>query len=188
MAAEEKATRLTISRILRVNHAGEYGAIRIYGAQIALTRRGTDIRGFLDETLGQEKEHLRRFRALMPGRQTQPCGALPWWGVGGAALGVLTAALGRNAVLVCTEAVERTVHRHLDEQLAWLGERDPELSDTIREIQVQEMGHLHHAQDAQTVSGSWTHALDALVAGATEALIWFSTYGASARVARDLKR
>ena len=123
------ATELaTIGQILRVNHAGEYGAIRIYEAQIALRGRDQALSAFLRNTVAHEREHCRRFRALMPSRGTQPCGALPLWGLGGVALGAVTALLGPNAVLICTEAVERTVHRLLEEQLAWLGERDIELS------------------------------------------------------------
>jgi len=180
--------RLTISRILRVNHAGEFGAIRIYGAQLALTGRYVDTRAFLQETLGHEREHLQRFADLMPERGAKPCGALPLWGMGGSVLGLLTVGLGRNAVLTCTEAVERSVHRHLVQQLAWLADRDPALSRAIREIQVEELGHLAFAVDSKTANGRGLKALDGLVTGATEILIWLSTYGASASMARDVRQ
>ncbi len=179
--------QLTISRILRVNHAGEYGAIRIYGAQLALTGRSADTKPFLRETLTHEREHLRKFADLMPSRGARPCGALPLWGIGGSVLGLLTVGLGRNAVLTCTEAVERSVHRHLDHQLAWLAERDPPLAQTIREIQVQELGHLNFAVDSKTAGGWPLQVLDRLVTAATEILIWLSTYGASASMARDIR-
>lgn len=180
------AQRRTIARILRVNHAGEYGAIRIYGAQIALARNGVAHRAFLTETIAHERVHCRRFRELMPSRGTRPCGALPLWGLGGSVLGALTAILGTNAVMICTEAVERTVHRHLNGQLVWLGAMDLELSEVIAAIQVEELGHLRHAIDAQNPKGKGARVLDALVAGATELLIWLSTYGASARMAHTL--
>jgi ubiquinone biosynthesis monooxygenase Coq7 len=179
---------LTISRILRVNHAGELGAINIYAAQIALARRDDDLRAFLSETLSHEREHARQFLALMPDRQTRPCGAMPLWGLGGAFLGVITGLLNRNAVLICTEAVERTVHRHLDDQLAWLADRDPVLSATIRQIQTQELGHLQFALEGQSAKSLLGRALDSLIVAATETLIWLSTYGASAKMARDLQR
>ena len=182
------ATELaTIGQILRVNHAGEYGAIRIYEAQIALRGRDQALSAFLRNTVAHEREHCRRFRALMPSRGTQPCGALPLWGLGGVALGAVTALLGPNAVLICTEAVERTVHRHLEEQLAWLGERDIELSGAIRGIQVEELEHLRHAVEEQSAKRRWARALDGLIAGATELLIWLSTYGASARMAKTVR-
>lgn len=179
--------RDTIARILRVNHGGEHGAIAIYRAQLATARwRCPDLTPFLAETLSHELEHRRRFRALMPARNARPCRAMWTWGLGGAVLGAFTGLMGRQAVLVCTEAVERTVHRHLGDQLAFLGARDAELSRTIREIGEQEEGHLAHAVAARRPKQALGRALDTLVSAATELLIWLSTQGDSARLAREL--
>ena len=186
--ASSECGRLTISRILRVNHAGELGAISIYTAQIALMGRDEDLRSFLEQTLSHEREHAGQFRKLMPSRNTRPCGAAPLWSLGGLLLGAATAVFGRNAILICTEAVERTVHRHLDDQLAWLGAQDSEVSAAILQIQAQELGHLQYAQRAQDAKSRVGKALDAVVVASTEVLIWLSTYGASARMVRDLKR
>jgi ubiquinone biosynthesis monooxygenase Coq7 len=74
----------TVRQILRVNYAGEYGAIRIYGAQIALARLfHPSVAGFLEETVVHERRHAQAFRALMPERATRPCGATPLWGHSG---------------------------------------------------------------------------------------------------------
>jgi len=179
--------RLTVSRILRVNHAGELGAISIYAAQMALTGRNENLRSFLEATLIHEREHARQFAGLMPTRNTRPCGAAPLWGVGGFILGVMTAVLGRNAILICTEAVERTVHRHLDDQLEWLGARDLEVSAVILQIQSQELGHLQYAQGEQDSKTPFGRVLDGFVTASTEALIWLSTYGASGKMIRDIR-
>jgi ubiquinone biosynthesis monooxygenase Coq7 len=88
---------------------------------------------------------------------------------------------------ICTEAVEHTVHRHLTDQLIWLGAKDPELSRTIEAIQSEELGHLQHAQSGQDPKTGLGDGLYALISAATELLIWFSTYGASARMARRLR-
>lgn len=181
------AERMTVSRILRVNHAGELAAIRIYGAQIALSPRASDLRPFLVETQGHEREHLRRFQNLMPDRATRPCGVAPLWALGGAVLGAATGLMGRNAVLICTEAVERTVHRHLADQLVWLAKRDPEVFATVEDIQIEELSHLAYARSSQVPAGAWAKVLNAAVAITTDILIWASTYGASARMARDLR-
>src|ERR1700691_2161471 len=91
-ASDSRKFRRTIKQILRVNHAGEYGAIRIYQAQIVVARlRQRAIVAFLLETLSHEREHLAAFRELMWPRGTRPCGAVPLWGLGGAALGFVTA-------------------------------------------------------------------------------------------------
>jgi ubiquinone biosynthesis monooxygenase Coq7 len=134
------------ARILRVNHGGEHGAIRIYRSQIAMAKlRAPDLLPFLRGTLEHEEEHLVRFRDLMPTRASKPCRLMWIWSAGGMVLGGITGLVGRKAILVCTEAVERTVHRHLEDQLAWLGEGDPEMSAAIREIQQQELGHMRFA-------------------------------------------
>lgn len=73
-----------VSRILRVDYAGEYGAIRIYGAQIFVARRlHPTVVPFLVETADHERRHAATFRELMWPRGTRPCRAMPVWGVGG---------------------------------------------------------------------------------------------------------
>ncbi|MDB5429368.1 MAG: ubiquinone biosynthesis protein UbiB [Caulobacter sp.] len=182
--------RQIIADILRVDHAGEFGAIRIYKAQrLAARWRAPDLLAFLDHTLGDERAHRRAFEALMAARGVTPCRTLTLWGVGGYLLGLATGCLGRAAILICTEAVERTVHRHLDDQVRWLADRDPEISAAITAIQVEELEHLTFATDHATASRAraWAGLLDALVGAATEALIWCSTYGASSRMGRQVR-
>jgi ubiquinone biosynthesis monooxygenase Coq7 len=110
---------------------------------------------------------------------------LPLWWSGGTLLGFITAVLGRNAILTCTEAVERTVHRHMNDQIAWLEPRDPVLARVIAAIRDQEVDHLDKAVAAGGKRPRW---LDRLVEGATEALVWLSTYGASARLERTIRQ
>jgi ubiquinone biosynthesis monooxygenase Coq7 len=180
--------RATIARILRVNHAGEYGAIRIYRAQLWVARRlYPDIVPFLEETLGHEIEHCTLFRNAMRPRNTRPCRAMILWGNGGLALGFVTALLGRDGVWVCTAAVEATVHRHLEEQLHFLAGRDPDLHALISAVREQELMHLKHAEQriAKNFVCGWV--LSAVIAGTTEVLIWLSTWGASTRLRRVLR-
>ncbi|MFN7111399.1 MAG: demethoxyubiquinone hydroxylase family protein [Brevundimonas sp.] len=173
------------ARILRVNHGGETGAILIYRAQIAVARwRALDLRPFLLEALAHEREHQAKFRDLMPARESKPCRAMWIWILGGTGLGVVSALLGREAILACTAAVERTVHRHLNDQIAWTEMRDPELHDTLKAIQVEEMAHLEYATQSRRSAGfGW---LELLISAATEGLIWLSTRGDSERLAEQL--
>jgi ubiquinone biosynthesis monooxygenase Coq7 len=183
--ADDRRFRRTVKQILRVNHAGEYGAIRIYQAQILVARwRAPQLLPFLRQTLGHEREHRALFRELMWPRGTRPCAAMPLWGLGGIALGLFTGCLGRNAILICTEAVERTVHAHLDKQLAWLGAGDPALSEAIASVREQEEGHLSGAQMRQTARSPFDNHLDRFAAAMTMSLIWCSTYGALTRMGR----
>ncbi|MFV3129780.1 demethoxyubiquinone hydroxylase family protein [Niveispirillum sp. KHB5.9] len=169
--------------ILRVNHAGEYGAIRIYRAQLALCR-DREVMTFMCEALQDEKRHLHTFRDLMRPHAVRPCGALPLWGLGGSLLGGVTGLAGRRAVLLCTVAVERTVHTHLKDQLRWL-ENGPEAA-AIAGIMKEEQEHADHAFSRLGIVTRMDDVWMWLIAAATEALIWMSTYGALTRMRRAL--
>lgn len=179
---------LTIARIVRVNHAGEYGAIRIYTAQIAVAaRRYPDVAPALSDMLEHEKKHCAAFRAAMPARNSRPCRAMSLWSWGGALLGLITALMGRQAIWICTAAVEAAVHRHLDDQLHFLARRDPALTDIILSIREEEEAHLHHAEERIAPPGAGGRLLRRLISDATDAVIWLSTWGDSTRMASDLR-
>ncbi|NKK68071.1 demethoxyubiquinone hydroxylase family protein [Rhizobium leguminosarum] len=180
---------VTIRRILKVNHAGEFGAIRIYGAQILVARRlFPDIVPALEEMRRDEIDHCRLFRAAMPARIAKPCRVMEFWSLGGSVLGFLTALAGRNMIWICTEAVESTVHRHLEDQLAFLAKRDPELHALIASIQEQELAHLRTAESSQKGRGL-SHALLLPVVGAlTDLMIWLSTWGDSSWMRAEMAR
>lgn len=180
----------TVARILKVNHGGEHGAIRIYSAQIAAAKlRCPSLVPALAELLTHERRHERLFRSLMPARSARPCRLMWLWGIGGGALGLMTGALGSSGVFICTRAVERTVHRHLSEQIAWLrsaaGDRDEELIAAIADVQAEEEGHLTWAEAGASRAG-WIGALDGAVSVVVEALIWTSTQGESARLSKQM--
>lgn len=189
MSVAVSSSPLSVRSVLRVNYAGEYGAVRIYQAQRALARfRAPDIVPFLDDTLAHEIAHRDRFFRLMAPRNVRPCGAMPVWGIGGYALGLITGALGRSAILVCTEAVERTVHHHLHDQLRALGDSDPEVSGAIRDIQIEELGHLEFAEQHAGNSTLIARVVRPVVAGSTALLIWLSTYGEALMLRSILRR
>jgi ubiquinone biosynthesis monooxygenase Coq7 len=179
---------LTIARIVRVNHAGEYGAIRIYTAQIGVSaRRYPDVVPALADMLQHEKKHCAAFFAAMPQRQSRPCRIMSLWSWGGWLLGFATALMGRQAIWVCTAAVEAAVHRHLDDQLAFLSDRDAELHGIIVGIREEELSHLHHAESQITAFGPGGRLLRRLISDLTDALIWLSTWGDSTRMSGDLR-
>jgi ubiquinone biosynthesis monooxygenase Coq7 len=180
---------LTVARILKVNHAGEYGAIRIYSAQIGVARRWfPDIVPALAEMLGHEKQHCAKFFAAMPARGSRPCRVMSLWSLGGSLLGFITALAGRQSIWVCTAAVEAAVHRHLDDQLHFLSGRDADLHALILSIREEELAHLRHALDHLHEPGAGQRALQAAISAVTDLLIWLSTWGDSTRMARELQR
>lgn len=188
MSAIAPRDALTVQRILKVNHAGEYGAIRIYRSQIAVAkRRCADVVPHLEHMLEHEIEHCRVFGEAMPSRMARPCRVMSFWSLGGSVLGFITAAMGRQAIWTCTAAVESTVHRHLDDQLHFLGDKDRELHAAILSIREEELSHLKIAEDHLGGATILRSALREVISAATDMMIWLSTWGDSSRMARDLR-
>jgi ubiquinone biosynthesis monooxygenase Coq7 len=184
---EPRSEPLTIRRILKVNHAGEFGAIRIYNAQLFLARRlFPDIVPALTEMRDDEIEHCRIFFEAMPERRARPCRVMAFWSLGGYVLGIGTGLLGRNMIWICTEAVEATVHRHLEDQIAFLRDRDMQLHSLILSIQEQELAHLQHAVDHQPKRGMVRALVLPVIAIVVESLIWLSTWGDSSAMRHEL--
>ena len=178
---------LTIARIVRVNHAGEFGAIRIYRAQIRVARwLYPEIVSDLSHMLEHELKHCAIFFAAMPARNSRPCRVMTLWSLGGSVLGHMTALLGRQSIWTCTATVEATVHHHLDDQLGFLAGRDNELHDAIRNIRVEEILHLRHAEAQLRPTNLYHRALRRIISFLTDLMIWLSTWGDSARMAREL--
>jgi len=180
---------ITVRRILKVNHAGEFGAIRIYGAQIAVARRlFSDILSALEDMRDDEIDHCRLFREAMPSRKSKPCRVMWLRSLGGYVLGFLTACGGRNMIWICTEAVESTVHQHLEDQLAFLASRDPELYSLIASIQEQELAPLKEAENKQGRRGVSRAVLLPVIGKLTDLMIWLSTWGDSSWMRAEMAR
>jgi ubiquinone biosynthesis monooxygenase Coq7 len=138
--------------MLRVDQAGEYGATRIYAGQLAVLRRNCPEARLVARMAAQEQRHLKRFNALMAERRVRPTALQPLWNVAGFALGAATALMSEEAALACTDAVETEIDRHYSEQLAELGDDDPELSADIEEFRAEELEHRDSARAAGATS------------------------------------
>ena len=128
-----------IERMIRVDQAGEFGATRIYGGEIAAMAR-------------QEDDHHEAFNALMAQRGVRPTALHPVWSVAGYALGAATALIGPKAAMACTAAVETEIDLHYSRQLDRLDEtdEDPELRDMIERFREDEREH----HDAAIAAGA----------------------------------
>ena len=129
-----------VARMVRVDHAGEYGAARIYAGQLAVLGRG-DKAELLQHMAEQEHHHLRTFARTITERRIRPTAMLPLWHVAGFVLGAATARLGEKAAMACTVAVEEAIDEHYQAQIAELGEDEPELSATIEQFRQEELEH-----------------------------------------------
>jgi ubiquinone biosynthesis monooxygenase Coq7 len=129
-----------IRRMIRVDHAGEYGARRIYEGQLAVLGRRRDAEP-IRHMAEQEKRHLDAFDRLLGERRVRPTALHPLWHVAGYALGAATALLGREAAMACTVAVEEVIDAHYQRQAAALGADDPELKAMIETFRAEEIEH-----------------------------------------------
>ncbi|MGI4875960.1 MAG: demethoxyubiquinone hydroxylase family protein [Janthinobacterium lividum] len=131
----------TAAQMIRVDHAGEYGAARIYAGQLAVMGNRTPVAAEIGRMKAQEQRHLDTFSRLIVARGVRPTLMHPLWHVAGYALGAATALLGPAAAMACTVAVETEIDRHYQAQLDILGDRDPELSGHIGDFQAEEVEH-----------------------------------------------
>lgn len=129
------------SAMLRVDQAGEYGATRIYAGQMAVMGNRHPMARSIAHMATQEERHRQHFDAMMTEHRVRPTLLQPLWNVAGFALGAASAALGPEAAMACTAAIETEIDRHYSEQLAELGDSDPELSGAIRDFQAEEVEH-----------------------------------------------
>ena len=130
-----------VASMIRVDQAGEFGATRIYGGQLAVMGNRAPAARAIARMAQQEERHRAAFDAMIVERGVRPTLLTPFWNVAGFALGAVTAAMGEKAAMACTVAVETEIDRHYAEQLADLGDCDPELSEKIAEFQAEEVEH-----------------------------------------------
>jgi ubiquinone biosynthesis monooxygenase Coq7 len=138
------------SEMIRVDQAGEYGATRIYAGQLAVMGDRAPHAGEILHMAQQEEAHRARFDALIAERGVRPTLLQPLWSAAGFALGAVTALIGPEAAMACTAAIETEIDRHYTEQLAELGDDDPELGAVIREFRDDERDH----RDAAIAAGA----------------------------------
>ncbi|XP_020658653.1 NADPH-dependent 3-demethoxyubiquinone 3-hydroxylase, mitochondrial isoform X2 [Pogona vitticeps] len=133
-----------LDRIIRVDHAGEYGANRIYAGQMAVLGR-TSVGPIIQQMWNQEKDHLKKFKELMILYRVRPTVLLPFWNVAGFVLGAGSALLGKEGAMACTVAVEESISEHYNNQIRTLMEEDPdkyrELLETIKKFRDEELEH-----------------------------------------------
>ncbi len=137
-----RAARL--AQILRVDHAGELGAVHIYRGQRAVmgAAPGRDeLAVRLGELESHEARHLARFDALLTEARVRPTLLAPLWRAAGFALGAGTALLGERAVHACTEAVETVIEGHYADQIAELQSREPALASELSGFRDDELAH-----------------------------------------------
>ena len=139
--SSKKTNQDILKEIIRVDHAGEYGATRIYDGQIAIFGKNSKIGKTIQHMADQEQEHIDKFNELIIEHRVRPTALLPIWNIAGFALGASTALLGEKAAMACTVAVEKVIGEHYQEQLSLLEDDHKDLKKTISKFRDDELEH-----------------------------------------------
>lgn len=166
----------SLSRMLRVNQAGEYGAKRIYAGQLAVLKR----KGASKETIEQishmaeqEQVHLDTFNKMVAAGQVRPTALQPLWHVAGFALGAVTAMMGEKAAMACTVAVEEVIDEHYAQQSEQLKD-EPELKKIVDQFRAEELEHKQTALDAGAEQTVGYPVLRKVIQAGSKAAIWIA--------------
>ena len=143
----EKTNPKILEEIIRVDHAGEHGAIKIYEGQLLALKtikQDNDLKDKIEKMKDHEKEHLEYFEKEIQRRKIKPTYLLPLWDVMGITLGFSTALLGKKAAMLCTASVEEVIEEHYQSQLSKLGADEIKLKNKIEEMKEHEKEHLEY--------------------------------------------
>lgn len=164
-----------LERMIRVDHAGEYGAVRIYEGQLAVLGDAAS-RPEIEHMAEQERVHLDKFNSLIRERKVRPTALMPLWHMAGFALGAGTALMGEKAAHACTVAVEETIDEHYAEQVAALDAEGDEkdLRDTFEKFRQEELEHRDTALENGAELAPGYEALKVAVKTGSKLAIWLS--------------
>jgi ubiquinone biosynthesis monooxygenase Coq7 len=162
-----------IARMLRVDHAGEYGATRIYQGQLDVLGHGRSA-ALIREMAETENRHLARFEILLRERRVRPTLLQPLWSAAGYAIGAATALLGEPAAMACTVSVEEVIDEHYHLQAERLAAEDPALRDTILSFRDDELAHRDTAITHGAEQSSAYDLISAVVKTGSRVAIWLS--------------
>lgn len=166
--------REQIERIIRVDHAGEFGAVRIYEGQLAVLEK-TESGETLRHMKAQEEVHRQKFEELLSERRVRPTILSPLWHVAGFALGAGTAMLGKEAAMACTEAVEEVIDEHYRDQLDTLDDSEGELKEIISRYRDEEIEHRDIAREQGASEAPGYELLTSAVKAGSKLAIWLSS-------------
>ena len=146
----QKTDKKILEEIIRVDHAGERGAIKIYEGQLLALKtikQDESLKDKIEEMKKQEKEHLEYFEKEIQKRKIKPTYLLPLWDVMSVALGFGSALLGKKATMLCTASVEEVIDEHYKNQLIKLGNDEKDLKKKIEKFKEDEAHHKNTAYE-----------------------------------------
>ena len=162
----EKTNKKTLEEIIRVDHAGERGAIKIYEGQLLALKtikQDNDLKDKIEKMKEQEKKHLEYFEKEIQKRKIKPTSLLPLWDLMGVTLGFGTALLGKKAAMLCTASVEEVIEDHYQNQLQKLGNDEKDLKAKIEKFKEDEIEHKNMAYETGVTNKGFYSIMDKVI-------------------------
>ena len=162
----KKTNQKILEEIIRVDHAGERGAIKIYEGQLLALKtikQDESLKDKIEKMKEQEKEHLEYFEIEIQKRKIKPTYLLPLWDIMGVTLGFGTALLGKKAAMLCTASVEEVIEDHYQNQLKKLGNDEMELKAKIEKFMGDEVDHKNMAYEAGATNKGMYSIMDQVI-------------------------
>ena len=163
-----------MDQIIRVNHAGEFGAKRIYEGQLAFLKDKEAIKN-VKHMKDQELEHLSYFENELTKRRIRPTMLAPIWNIAGFALGAITAKMGEKAAYACTVAVEEVIEEHYENQLKNLSDDESELKTSIEKFKAEETEHKQISLNNDAEQAAGYEVLTSIIKAGSRAAIFLSS-------------
>ncbi len=139
-----KSSKLKIEEFIRVDHAGERGAVKIYEGQLLALNtfvKDENLKKTIEEMKIHEKEHCEFFENEIKRRKIKPTKFLPLWDLLGVGLGFGSTLLGKKAAMLCTASVEEVIDKHYQSQIDQLGSDEKKLKEKIIKFREDELHH-----------------------------------------------
>ena len=162
----KKTDQKILEEIIRVDHAGERGAIKIYEGQLLALKtikQDETLKNIIEEMKDHEKEHLEFFEKEIQKRNMKPTYFLPLWDLMGISLGFGTALLGKKAAMLCTASVEEVIEKHYENQLSKIGEDEKNLKIKIEKCKGDEVNHKNIAYESGATKNGLYSIMDKII-------------------------
>ena len=140
----KKTNKIKVEEFIRVDHAGERGAIKIYEGQLLALNtfvKNDKLKKIVEDMKEHEKEHCDYFENEIKKRNIKPTKLLPLWDLLGVGLGFGSTILGKKAAMLCTASVEEVIQEHYSNQIKHLQSDEKKLKDKIIKFREDEINH-----------------------------------------------
>ena len=162
----EKTDQKILEEIIRVDHAGERGAIKIYEGQLLALKtikQDNALKDKIEKMKEHEKEHLEYFEKEIQKRKMKTTYLLPLWDLMGISLGFGTALLGKKAAMLCTASVEEVIEDHYENQLKKIGDDEKDLKIKIEKFKGDEVNHKNIAYESGATKSGLYSIMDKII-------------------------